>query len=146
MVIGLTTPNTHPTAFDPAAFITQQIMAISGIVLLLLGSRITHFYHRYRLREMGERDAIHLARSSQLASEMELRERALHLRKLGDGIDTSLVELAEWLRPRDITQWPTAFCIPRMYIRGSFANRQAWSIPRAWSILALRGPAGGWHP
>ena len=54
MVIGLTTPNTHPTAFDPAAFITQQIMAISGIVLLLLGSRITHFYHRYRLREMGK--------------------------------------------------------------------------------------------
>ena len=52
MVIGLTT--THPTAFDPAAFITQQIMAISGIVLLLLGSRITHFYHRYRLREMGK--------------------------------------------------------------------------------------------
>ncbi|MBA0271235.1 MASE1 domain-containing protein [Stenotrophomonas sp. BSUC-16] len=98
MVIGLTTPNTHPTAFDPAAFITQQIMAISGIVLLLLGSRITHFYHRYRLREMGERDAIHLARSSQLASEMELRERALHLRKLGDGIDTSLVELADWLK------------------------------------------------
>ena len=41
----------------------QQIMAISGIVLLLLGSRITHYYHRYRLREMGERDAIHLARS-----------------------------------------------------------------------------------
>ena len=33
-----------------------------------------------------------------MASEMELRERALHLRKLGDGIDTSLVELAEWLK------------------------------------------------
>ncbi|MGO4556862.1 hypothetical protein AB4Y84_21995, partial [Stenotrophomonas sp. 2YAF22] len=97
MIIGLTTPATHPESFDPASFATQQIMAVTGAALLILGSRITHYYRRYRLREVGERNAIRLARSSHVASELDLRERALHLRKLGDGIDHALDEVINWL-------------------------------------------------
>ncbi|KRG55776.1 hypothetical protein ARC02_06480 [Stenotrophomonas africana] len=97
MIIGLTTPSSHPESFDPASFATQQIMAVTGAALLILGSRITHYYHRYRLREVGEKNAIRLARSSHVASELDLRERALHLRKLGDGIDHALDEVINWL-------------------------------------------------
>lgn len=97
MIIGLTTPSAHLGSFDPGSFFTQQIMALTGAALLVLGSRITHYYHRSRLREVGERNAIRLARSSHVASELDLRERALHLRKLGDGIDHSLNEVINWL-------------------------------------------------
>lgn len=97
LIIGLTTPKPYAAAFDASAFTTQQIMAITGVALLLLGSRISHYHRRYQLREVGEKNAIHLARSSQMASESDLRERAIHLRKLGDGIDLSLSEVINWL-------------------------------------------------
>lgn len=98
LIIGLTAPSAHPTSFDPATFATQQIMAITGAALFVLGARITHYYHRYRVRDVGERTAIKLARSSHMASEMDLRERAIHLRKLGDGMDMSLGEVVNWLK------------------------------------------------
>lgn len=97
LIIGLTTPKPYAAAFDASAFTTQQIMAITGVALLLLGSRISHYHRRYQLREVGEKNAINLARSSHMASESDLRERAIHLRKLGDGIDLSLSEVINWL-------------------------------------------------
>lgn len=97
LVIGLSTPSPYAGAFDAAAFATQQIMATTGVALLILGSRISHYYHRSHLGEVGERDALKHARNSLVASELDLRERARHLRKLGDGIDTSLDEVANWL-------------------------------------------------
>ncbi|MBH1454101.1 MASE1 domain-containing protein [Stenotrophomonas maltophilia] len=97
MILGLSTPADHPTAFDPATFATQQAMAIASIALLLLGARITHFQNQHRLREEDGRAALQLARNSHLASEMDLRERAAHLRQLGDGMDLSLNEMVNWL-------------------------------------------------
>ncbi|WP_447934446.1 MASE1 domain-containing protein [Stenotrophomonas lactitubi] len=97
MILGLSTPADHPTAFDPATFATQQAMAIASIALLLLGARITHFQSQHRLREEDGRAALQLARNSHLASEMDLRERAAHLRQLGDGMDLSLNEMVNWL-------------------------------------------------
>lgn len=98
LIIGLTTPKPYPLAFDPTTFTTQMVMAIAGVALLLFGSRITHYYHRYRMRDDGERNAIKLARNSHIASEKGLRERALHLRKLGDGMDVYLKEVVSWLK------------------------------------------------
>lgn len=97
MILGVSTPADHPTAFDPATFATQQAMAIASIALLLLGARITHFQNQHRLREEDGRAALQLARNSHLASEMDLRERAAHLRQLGDGMDLSLNEMVNWL-------------------------------------------------
>ena len=97
LIIGLSTPGPYTGAFDSAAFATQQVMATTGVALLVLGSRISHYYHRSRLGEVGERNALKHARNSLVASELDLRERARHLRKLGDGIDTSLGEVANWL-------------------------------------------------
>lgn len=98
LIIGLTTPGPYPSSFDPATFATQQVMAIAGAALFVLGARITHYYHRYRIRDVDEKNAIKLARSSHRASEMDLRERAIHLKKLGDGIDMSLTEVVNWLK------------------------------------------------
>nr|WP_319020622.1 MASE1 domain-containing protein [Stenotrophomonas rhizophila] len=98
LIIGLTTPKPYPLAFDQTTFTTQMIMAIASVALLLFGSRITHYYHRYRIRDDGERNALKLARNSHMASEKGLRERALHLRKLGDGIEVSLKEVVNWLK------------------------------------------------
>lgn len=98
LIIGLTTPKPFPSAFDQSTFTTQMIMAIAGVALLMFGSRITHYYHRYRIRDDGEKNAIKLARKSHMARENGLRERALNLRKLGDGIDVSLNEVVNWLK------------------------------------------------
>ncbi|MFY0184357.1 MASE1 domain-containing protein [Stenotrophomonas sp. PUT21] len=98
LIIGLTTPKPYPLAFDPTTFTTQMVMAIASVALLLFGSRITHYYHRYRIRDDGEKNALKLARNSHIASEKSLRERALHLRKLGDGIEISLKEVVNWLK------------------------------------------------
>lgn len=97
MILGLSTPSDHPASFDQATFATQQAMAIASIALLLLGARITHFQNQHRLREEDGRAALQLARNSHLASEMDLRERAAHLRQLGDGMDLSLNEMVNWL-------------------------------------------------
>lgn len=98
LIIGLTTPKPHPLAFDPTTFTSQMVLAVAGIALLLFGSRITHYYHRYRIHEDGAGKAIKLARNSHIATENGLRERALHLKKLGDGIDVSLKEVVNWLK------------------------------------------------
>lgn len=97
MILGLSTPADHPAAFDAATFATQQAMAIASVALLLLGARITHFQNQHRLREEDGKAALQLARISHLASEMDLRERAAHLRHLGDGMDLSLNEMVNWL-------------------------------------------------
>jgi len=93
----MSTPADRPDAFDAATFATQQAMAIASVALLLLGARITHFQNQHRLREEDGRAALQLARNSHLASEMDLRERAAHLRQLGDGMDLSLNEMVNWL-------------------------------------------------
>jgi len=97
LIIGLTTPKVEPEAFDAATFATQQAMAIASVALLLLGARITHFQNQHRLREEDGRNTLLLARRTHASSEMDLRERAAHLRRLGDGLDLSLNEMVNWL-------------------------------------------------
>lgn len=105
LIIGLTTPAPTRLAFDHDTFVTQQIMAVAGTALLALGSRITHYYHQYRTGDRDRRSAIERVkttaehvRTSHMASEMDLRERALSMRRLGDGIDHSLSEIAYFLK------------------------------------------------
>lgn len=98
LFIHFTTPVTGlPDSFDGETFRTQQIMAVAGTALLALGSQITHYYHQFVARDLHGREAIEYARNVQLAGEMDLRERALTLRSIGDGFDTSLSATAAWL-------------------------------------------------
>lgn len=98
MILGLSPPALKPEAFDAATFATQQAIAIASIALLLLGARITHFQHQHSTRDAGTSSALQFARGSYMASEMDLRERAAHLRRLGDGMDASLNEMVSWLQ------------------------------------------------
>lgn len=98
LIIGLTTPAPTRLSFDHNTFVAQQILAMAGTALIALGSSITHYFHRYRASDLERQRALKHVRSSHVASEMDLRERALTMRTLGDGIDHSLCEIAHFLK------------------------------------------------
>lgn len=99
LAVHLTTPSTGlPGSFDASTFKTQQIIAATGTALLALGSRITHLYHDHVHRAFDRSEAMSLTRSAQMASEMDLRARALDIGRLSDNLDQALSELADWLK------------------------------------------------
>ncbi|WP_188250435.1 MASE1 domain-containing protein [Stenotrophomonas hibiscicola] len=93
------TPSTGlPASFDLGTFSTQQNMAVMSVALLALGSSISYHHQRARSRGLAEETTLRLARSSHQTSERELRERAIHLKQLGEGMDSSLGEMVNWLK------------------------------------------------
>lgn len=97
LIIGLTTPAPTRLAFDHDTFVVQQILAVAGTALIALGSSITRHFHQGRTADLERRSAINHVRKSHLASEMDLRERALSMRNLGEGLDQTLSQIAEVL-------------------------------------------------
>ncbi|WP_421570397.1 MASE1 domain-containing protein [Stenotrophomonas sp. PD6] len=87
-----------PASFDPDMYSTQQFFVVIEISLLALGSTISHYYHRYKQRDFDEEQSANLAKTSQMAGETDLRQRALDINRIGDGIDTYLSETADWLK------------------------------------------------
>ncbi|WP_313344218.1 MASE1 domain-containing protein [Stenotrophomonas sp.] len=85
-------------AFDPVSFSIQQSIAVVGIALLAVGSCLSYYYRQHRAHAQNGERATSLARSAHIANEMDLRSRALDIRKLGDGLDHSLSDLADWLK------------------------------------------------
>jgi hypothetical protein len=71
---------------------------VISVALLALGSSISYHHQRARARWQAERNALRLARSSHQTRERELRERAAHLKHLGEGMDSSLSEMVSWLK------------------------------------------------
>lgn len=99
LAVHLTTPSTGlPGSFDAATFKTQQIIAATGTALLALGSRITQLYYHHVHGRLDRSEAMSLTRSAQMASEMNLRARALDIRGLSDNLDRALSDHADWLR------------------------------------------------
>ncbi len=99
LLISVTIPGTGlPGSFDARAFTTQQLIAITGTALLALGSRITHFYHQYATRDRDRKQVVTLSRAAHIASEMDLRERALDLRRIADGIEYSIIDAVELMK------------------------------------------------
>ncbi|WNH49074.1 hypothetical protein PDM28_01695 [Stenotrophomonas aracearum] len=89
-----------PSSFDLESFNVQLIAALSGTALLALGSRITHFYHQCTFHASAGRQAISNARTSNSVGERELRNRAMDLRRIGDGLESALSETIDWLKVR----------------------------------------------
>lgn len=100
LVVGMTSvPWSLPSwQLDQRAFTTQQILAIAGTAMLCLGSRISNYYHRHLAGARRERLASAHAKTGHISTEMELRRRAINMRKAADGIDHSLSEIAHCLR------------------------------------------------
>lgn len=98
VIVRLTMPSTGVAeSFDPAAFSVQQNLAVVGIALLAVGSCLSYYYRRYRSTDQDGRNAASLARITHIATEMDLRTRALDIRELGDGLEHSLDDLSDWL-------------------------------------------------
>ncbi|MGH8087107.1 MAG: MASE1 domain-containing protein, partial [Stenotrophomonas sp.] len=99
LIVGLFMPTSgQPWSFDSATFTVQQILAVAGAALLALGSTISDHYHRYKSNTFDGKWAASLAKASHLSGEMDLRQRALDINRIGDGIDTYLSETADWLK------------------------------------------------
>ncbi|WMJ68563.1 MASE1 domain-containing protein [Stenotrophomonas sp. 24(2023)] len=99
ILIALMTPTSGQLgSFDARTFMTQQLVAIAGTGLLALGARITQRYHQHADRDLDGHQAARLSRSAHMAGEMDLRERALDLRRIADGIEASLNRTADLLK------------------------------------------------
>lgn len=99
LTVGLTMPSSHlPWSFDSRTFTIQQILAITSVALLAMGSTISAYYHRSVTNTFNRRQSATLARTANYAGEMELRSRALEINKIGDSIDRYLSETASWLK------------------------------------------------
>ena len=90
----------RPGSFDATAFVAQQILAVTGTALLMLGSTISHHYHRFASREKLRGQAESFARTGHLASEQERRERAVQMKLIGEDIDQSFLRAAALLKQR----------------------------------------------
>ncbi len=101
LFVRIGTPVTGlPYSFDLESFNIQLVAALSGTALLALGSRITHFFHQCTFHASASRQVISNARTSHSVVERELRNRAMDLRKIGDGLESALSETIEWLKVR----------------------------------------------
>ncbi len=85
---------------DPNAFVAQEILAMTGTALLLLGSTVSHFYYKFVHRDQIERHTLTLARANLLATERELREGAAQIKLLGEDMDHAVQQAVKWLRER----------------------------------------------
>lgn len=99
MLISVGTPSSGlPGSFDERTFMTLQIVAVAGTALLALGSRISQHYHHHAHQDQAGRQAADFSRNAHIANEMDLRQRALALRRIADDIETSLGETADLLK------------------------------------------------
>lgn len=105
LLVGLTTPSPFLWSFDESTFVTQQSLAITGCALLVLGYNISRYYQQYKQRATRDEAAIAYAKSSHISSEKNLRQRVLDMRRVGDGIDHSLSEIAYWLNKHGLRQF-----------------------------------------
>ena len=98
MTLGLTLDASgEPWSYDASIYSMQLMLAVAGGALLAFGSSISHHFNRFAARDAASREVIDLARSSHSASEDSLRQRAVDINRVGDGIDVHLSETADWL-------------------------------------------------
>ncbi len=96
---ALSSPNENSSgSFDPQAFIAQEALAIAAVALLTLGAAISHHSRRARLRELSERQAMQLAKTSFQSTERSLRERALHAAEIKESMNATRRALIQLLR------------------------------------------------
>lgn len=101
LVVGFTMQSSgQPGSYDPTAFLAQEVLAMSGTALMLLGSTISHFYYKFMHRDHVEGHALALARANLLANERELREGAARIKLLGEDMDSAFRTTVQWLRER----------------------------------------------
>ncbi|WP_282297907.1 MASE1 domain-containing protein [Stenotrophomonas sp. PS02289] len=87
----------EPWSFDAPGYSVQLMLAVAGCALLAFGSSISHHFNRFSARDATSREVIDLARSSHAASEDNLRQTAVGINRVGEGIDVHLSETADWL-------------------------------------------------
>jgi hypothetical protein len=97
--IRLTLPETGLIgAHDADAFVAQQVLAVIGTALYILGCRISITYDRAARLGMAEKRAIALAQSNEATIERDLRDRARSLAISQMTIHSGYQELIEQMK------------------------------------------------
>lgn len=136
--IRINTPSSGlAESFDPDSFKIQLTIAISGTALLALGSKITHYYRKYSHHSKARRQAMSNARSSHITSERELRNHALSLRRLGDGLDASLSGTVDWLRARGHTDMASSLLLVATVHSRNFREQASMVYPATVEQVGL---------
>lgn len=109
LIVHLATPVTGlPGSFDAATFKTQQSLSVVFTALFALGAIAGHYRHRLDVSQQNQIKALSLAKASHLASEQELRARALRMRQIGENIDLSSSQMVDWLNGQGHRQFAGA--------------------------------------
>lgn len=99
LAIGLTMKRTDVLGtYDTNVFLSQQILALSGTILLGFGSLISRYSSQVRHSGLARREAYAAARSSYAASEREIQRRAKEFLRIGDDLRRAYVDGAQELR------------------------------------------------
>lgn len=138
LIIGLTMPSTgRAWSFDSDTFAVQQIMAVAGAALLALGSTISHHYHRYTAHAFNRAQTASLTKGSHLAGELDLRNRAQEINRIGDGIDAYLSETADWLRRQGHDEIATRLIQTSSLYSRKFREQASMVYPTALEHVGL---------
>lgn len=91
LIAGLTMRSTGETnSFDGNAFIAQEILAVAGTGLLIFGSSISHYYRKFKHRDVAGRHAIAAARINLTAGERALFDRVIRMEIIANDLDSAL--------------------------------------------------------
>ncbi|MBN7138973.1 hypothetical protein A7A76_07680 [Lysobacter enzymogenes] len=99
LAIGFIMPNPNTAgAHDAVAYVAQQALALTGTMLIVLGSVISSHYESARLLGIAEREALSIARNNVFANERILRSKAVDIAQAQAHINFTRHELTQWLR------------------------------------------------
>lgn len=132
-----------PGSFDRDTFTAQQSLALVSTALLALGSITSHYRRRLDRSMQDQSHALHLAKSSYLAGEKELRARAQRMSHIGDHIDFALNQTVEWLNEQGHRQFAsgvlTAITISSRNFREQTSLVYPTPLEHVGLYLALQG-------
>ncbi len=101
LAIGLTLIKTRQLgSHDPDTFIVQQMLAMAGTAMLAFGTAISLYYRKFWDASLTQLRAQALIKSSVLAGERDLQDRATRIEVIGEEIDASLRQAVQSLRER----------------------------------------------
>ncbi|WP_434031946.1 MASE1 domain-containing protein [[Pseudomonas] boreopolis] len=98
LAIGLTMHSTGlPGSHDQDAYISQQLLLVSGTTLLLVSAIISFYRQQLRQRDRVGKQAIGATRTYLLAGEQGVRQSVGQMKVAGDRLDDSFRNAVQWL-------------------------------------------------
>lgn len=119
-IVGLTTQSTgEPNSFDANAFLAQEILAITNTALLFFGAAISHYYRKFKHRDLMSKHAVAAARINLITGDRALFDRVVRMEIISDDIDTILRNAVKTMREEGLSKAAIALqnaSVPQMQL------------------------------